>query len=85
VSRFKVKNYNTWYVVDDVSTAEAERVGCPSATVKLISARGHGTTYGTMTGTRDFVRIPGASDGLRGLPRIFHGFDSGPMEGYYVL
>lgn len=85
MSRFKVKTaQDVWYQVDDVDMVEAIDRGCPDATVKLTSLRGTGTTYGTMTGERDSVRIPGTSGGLRGLPRTFHGFDSGPMEGYYV-
>jgi hypothetical protein len=81
-ARFKVKHHDTWYDVKDVGKEEAFDRGCPDATVKLTGR--HETTYGTMTGMRDEVRVPGTSDGLRGYPRTFHGFDSGPLEGYYI-
>jgi hypothetical protein len=81
-ARFKVKHHDTWYGVEHVDMVEAIDRGCPDATVKLTGR--HETTYGTMTGTRDDVRVPDTSGGLRGYPRTFHGFGSGPLDGYYI-
>jgi hypothetical protein len=82
--RFKVLR-GTWYGLERLSATDAENIGCPGATHRLVSLKGHGTIAGRLVTARAMEHVPD-SDGALGKWGVFtpHGHDSVALSGHHV-
>ena len=80
--RFKIAGFDTWYRAEQITPRQAEAVGCPNATHRIIGQRTGTVHYGYMVkpaGARSApVKVPGTK--LMGTRLMFNG----ELHGYLI-